>query len=169
MNEAAGATRRRRLEGAVDDLVPRALRRYREQLLYLVVGGWNTAFGYAVWALLEFSLHRYIHYLLIIVISYPFAIANAYMCYRYVVFRSRGRVLAELPRFSTVYLLTMAANLVVLPFLVKALPLSLYVIQALFTMVVVVVSYLGHKFFSFRGGQVNPLARQSTSPRDHGH
>ena len=30
--------------------------RRREQLLYLVVGGWNTVFGYAVWALLQLLL-----------------------------------------------------------------------------------------------------------------
>ena len=30
--------------------------RRREQVLYLVVGGWNTVFGYAVWALMQFLL-----------------------------------------------------------------------------------------------------------------
>jgi putative flippase GtrA len=132
-------------------------------VLYVAVGAWNTVFGYGVWAVLQYLLHPYLNYLLIVVLSYPIAVANAYVCYRYVVFRSRGRVLAELPRFSVVYLLTMVANLVVLPFLVRALPLSLYAIQALFTCAVVVVSYLGHKFISFRGGQVKGPRRQTSS------
>ena len=142
------------VERAADALVPRRLARYREQLQYLGVGVWNTLFGYCVWALLQYPLHDYINYLVIIVLSYPISIANAYVCYRYIVFRSHGRVWREVPRFSTVYLLTMAANLVVLPFLLRILPFNVYVVQALFTMAVVVVSYVGHRFFSFRGGQV---------------
>ena len=155
--------RRARLEGAVDRWVPRSLGRYREQLLYLAVGAWNTLFGYGVWALLQYLLHPYLNYLVIVVLSYPIAIANAYLCYRYLVFRSRGSVVRELPRFASIYLLTMAANLVALPFLVRLLPFNLYVIQAMFTALVVVASYLGHKFFSFRGRQVKAPGHQTTS------
>ena len=103
------------IERAADALVPRRLARYREQLQYLGVGAWNTLFGYCVWAVLQYTLHDYINYLLIIVLAYPISIANAYVCYRYIVFRSHGRVWREVPRFSTVYLLTMAANLLLLP------------------------------------------------------
>ena len=67
--------------------------RRREQLLYLVVGGWNTVFGYGVWALLQYLLGDHLHYLVVIVLSWPFAVLNAYLGYRYIVFRSRGPVL----------------------------------------------------------------------------
>jgi putative flippase GtrA len=149
------------IERAADALVPRRLARYREQLQYLGVGLWNTVFGYCVWALLQYVLHDYINYLLIVVLAYPISIANAYVCYRYIVFRSHGRVWREVPRFSTVYLLTMAANLLLLPLLLRILPFNIYVVQALFTMAVVVVSYFGHRFFSFRGGQVEGLGREN--------
>lgn len=163
----AGTTgRRARVEGAVDRIVPRSLGRYREQLLYLAVGAWNTLFGYGVWAMLQYLLHPYLNYLVIVVMSYPIAIANAYLCYRYLVFRSHGSVARELPRFSSVYLLTMAANLVALPFLLRLLPFNLYVIQAMFTGLVVVASYLGHKFFSFRGGQVEAPPEHQTTVLD---
>lgn len=154
MTRAAGTGACRTwVERTIDWIVPRSLGRYREQLLYLAVGAWNTLFGYGVWALLQYLLYPRVNYLVIVVLSYPIAIANAYVCYRYIVFRSHGSVLRELPRFSSVYLLTMAANLVALPILVRVLPLGLYAIQALFTIVVVILSYLGHRFFSFRGGQ----------------
>lgn len=163
MSGAGTAARRARVEGAVDRIVPRSLGRYREQLLYLAVGLWNTLFGYGVWAMLQYLLHPYLNYLVIVVLSYPIAIANAYLCYRYLVFRSHGSVARELPRFSSIYLLTMAANLVALPFLLRLLPFNLYVIQAMFTGFVVVASYLGHKFVSFRGGQVKAPGHQTTS------
>ena len=126
--------------------------RRREQVLYLVVGGWNTVFGYGAWALMQYLLGGYLHYLVVIVLAWPIAVLNAYLGYRYIVFRSRGPVLRELPRFSLVYLVTLVVNLALLPIALRVLPFSIYVVQALFTGVVVVCSYLGHKYFSFRGG-----------------
>lgn len=58
----------------------------REQILYLVVGGWNTVFGYMEWAVLQFLLGNYLHYLVIVVISWPIAVINAYLGYRYLIF-----------------------------------------------------------------------------------
>jgi len=123
---------------------------YREQILYLVIGGWNTLFGYAIWALLYFLLKDHLHYLIILVLSWPPAVANAYLGYRTVVFRSTGSVWREIPRFSLVYVITLVSALIALPILVRTLSFNLYVIQALYTGVVVVLSYLGHKYFSFR-------------------
>jgi len=71
--------------------------RRREQLLYLVVGGWNTVFGYGVWAALQFLLGNHLHYLVVVLISWPIAVLNAYLGYRYVVFRSRGSILRQAP------------------------------------------------------------------------
>src|SRR3954470_22951283 len=73
--------------------------RRREQVLYLVVGGWNTVFGYGVWALLQALLGNRLHYLVIVLIAWPIAVLNAYLGYRLVVFRSRGSILREFPRF----------------------------------------------------------------------
>ena len=124
--------------------------RRREQILYLVVGGWNTVFGYGVWAVLQYLLGSHLHYLVVVVLSWPLAVLNAYLGYRFLVFQSQGPLLAELPRFSLVYLATLIANLALLPLALNALPLSIYVIQALFTAAVVVISYVGHKYYSFR-------------------
>ena len=139
-----------------DRTVGRLVRLYphrREQILYLVVGGWNTVFGYGVWALMQFVLGDHLHYLVIVLLSWPIAVLNAYLGYRYIVFRSRGPLLRELPRFSTVYVATLLAPLVVLPLALAVLPFSIYVINGAFTCVVVVASYLAHRHFSFGGGR----------------
>lgn len=132
--------------------------RRREQLLYLVVGGWNTVFGYGIWALLQFLLGGTVHYLVIVLISWPIAVLNAYLGYRYLVFNSRGSILRELPRFSLVYVASLAVNLALLPIALRVLPFNIYVDQALFLGVVVVGSYVAHKYYSFGGGR----------PRDSG-
>jgi len=131
--------------------------RRREQILYLVVGGWNTLFGYGVWALMEYLLHDYFHYLVILILSWPFSVLNAYVCYRVFVFRSAGSVWRELPRFSLVYLATLCAGLLALPVLLRTLPFNIYVIQAGYTAVVVVLTYISHKFFTFGGDRRRPL------------
>jgi putative flippase GtrA len=127
--------------------------RRREQVLYLVVGGWNTVFGYGVWALLQFLLGDHLHYLVIVLIAWPIAVLNAYLGYRYVVFRSRGSVLREFPRFSLVYLVTLVVNLALLPVALNVLPFNIYVVQALLTAIVVVSSYLSHRYYSFGPGR----------------
>jgi putative flippase GtrA len=126
--------------------------RRREQVLYLVVGGWNTVFGYGVWALLQYLLGDHLHYLVIVLLAWPIAVLNAYLCYRHIVFRSRGPVLRELPRFSFVYLLALIVNVALLPVALRVLPLNIYLAQALLTVFVVVCGYLGHKYYSFRDG-----------------
>ena len=137
---------------------PRRLyRRRREQILYLVVGAWNTLFGYGVWALFEYVLHDYLHYLVILVLSWPFAVLNAYFCYRTFVFRSKDNVWRELPRFSLVYVVTLCSALLALPALLRVLPFNIYIIQAGYTAVVVVLSYLSHKFYSFGGNRKRPV------------
>lgn len=57
----------------------------------------------------------------------------------------------ELPRFSLVYVATLVGGLVALPVLLRTLGLNIYVTQAGYTAVVVALSYLAHKFFSFGG------------------
>jgi len=139
--------------------------RRREQILYLVFGGWNTVFGYGIWAVLQYALGAHLPYLVIVVVSWPIAVLNAYLVYRYLVFHSKGRVLTELPRFSLVYVLTLFVNLALLPVALRVLPFSIYVIQALFLSVVVVCSYLAHRYFSF-GRRRGARASHPTSDGD---
>lgn len=168
--EASGATRRARVERTADALVPGRFQAHGEKILYLAVGGWNTLFGYANFAALYAAFGDSVHVTLILVISYAISIANAYVCYRYIVFRSRGSVLREIPRFVGVYLVALAANLVILPLALRVLPLNAYVVQALFTAAVVVVSYFGHKHVSFRGGAAaGPGVDAPLVPREQGN
>jgi putative flippase GtrA len=126
--------------------------RRREQLLYLVVGGWNTLFGYGVWALMQYTLGHYLPYLVVLVLAWPFAVLNAYLGYRYIVFRSRAPIRTELPRFLVVYVATLGVALVLLPIGLRVLPFDIYFVQAFLTGVIVVCSYLSLKYFSFKGG-----------------
>ena len=156
----------RHLAGLRHSGLRRAVRFYfghREKLLYLVVGGWNTVFGYGIWALLQVLLGDHLPYLAVLLLAWPLAVLNSYVGFRYLVFRSRGPVPREFPRFSLVYVVTLAANLVVLPAALRVLPFNIYVVEGIFTGLVVVGTYVSHKHFSFRGSAAPPSVSPSST------
>jgi len=69
----------------------------REQILYLVVGGWNTLFGYGVFALLYHLLHdvagvpKIPGSMVALIVASVVGIANNYVLYRTVVFAVTAR------------------------------------------------------------------------------
>ena len=156
--------RREWVERGADRLIPSRFRRYREQILYLAAGGWNTLFGYAVFAALYAFSQHVLPLPVILVITYVIAVTNNYLLYRIVVFRSHAPIWRELPRFSIVYVVTLAVNLAVLPLALHALPLNAYAIQAVFTIVVVVASYGANKYFSFAHVSSSEAGEESNTP-----
>jgi putative flippase GtrA len=138
------------------DLVRNAMRKHREKLLYLVVGGWNTIFQYLCFSLLYYLLSGVLYSSAILLISYVLSSINGFLGFRYVVFQSRGHPLAEYLRFQLVYMPLLAINLVALPLLLKYTALNAYVVQAGFAVFSVVVGYVGNKYFAFRKHKALP-------------
>ena len=127
---------------------------HREKILYLVGGVWNTAFGYGAFAVLYLVCrHLGWHYLVALTIGQIFAILNAYLVYKFLVFRTRGPWLGELARFSTVYWIVFAVNVAALPALIRLLRWNPLAAQAVFTAVTVVGGYFAHSRFSFAAPQ----------------
>lgn len=122
----------------------------RQRLLYLLVGGWNTALGYASFALLYALLAATTGYAAVFVLSYAVSMLNAYWCYKTFVFRTSARFSSEFPRFALVYVATLVVNIAVFPSLKDALRLDPYLSQAVFTVFVVIVTYVLNKRFSFQ-------------------
>ena len=121
-----------------------------ERLRFLLVGGLNTAVGYGLFALVQWSVGRWISYFASLLIAHLCASLLAFVLYRRFVFRVSGNVVVDFLRFQTVYLIPLAANLVVLPILVAGLGWNVYLAQASIVIVTTIVSFLGHKYFSFR-------------------
>jgi putative flippase GtrA len=124
--------------------------------MFLAVGGWNTLFGYSVFALLYWLLSSEVSLVIIIIASYVLGVLNNFLTYKYLVFRTKGGHVREMGRFLVIYAPLLACNLVVLPLALKYLPLNAYVIQALYTLAVLVLTYVGHKYFTFRHRRENP-------------
>ena len=127
----------------------------RKQALYLGADKWNTVFGYGVFALFYRAGLRFgWSYLWALWMSQILAIANAYVSYKFLVFRTRGTWLMEFFRFSLVYWVILAANTFALPALVGGLGWRPLPAQAAFTVATVVASYLAHDRFSFSSSKI---------------
>lgn len=123
---------------------------HEEKIRYLLGGIYNTLFGYLAFAALLLLFERHLHYLVVLVISHVISVANAFIVYRRFVFKSTGRVLSEYLRFNLVYLVAFLFNIAALPFLVEIAGMTPLKGQAVITVVTVILSYVGHKYFSFR-------------------
>ncbi len=127
-------------------------------LRFILVGVWNTIFGYAAFVLLDALFSRLLpghplSYMVALVVANVVAILNAFIFHRTFTFQSRVRgaaILGELVRFSSTYLFTFILSLFLLPAFVEILGFSARVAGALVLLVCMVVSYIGHSRFSFR-------------------
>src|SRR5665648_1003128 len=125
------------------------LRVVRDQrVACLAVGAINTVVGYLSFAAFLVIVGQ--RYLAALVCAHVVSVLIAFVLYRLVVFRVRGHVLADLWRFETVYLSGLAVNFVLLPGLVEIAHLPVLLAQALIVLVTSVMSWVGHKHYSFR-------------------
>ena len=121
-----------------------------ERLRFLAIGAYNTFFGIACfWLLQEFIPS--LHYLISLILVSELSVINAFAGHRYVVFKSQSRMLPELGRFHLVYASSMLlgmATTIALVELLRFRPTWANVVSVIAT---VIISYIAHKKFTFRG------------------
>ena len=138
---------------------------------YLLVGAFNTGFGYSLFAVLNYTLQSLgsYSYMLASLLSNLIAITIAFLGYKWFVFKTKGNYLREWIRCMGVYgsgmLLTLAGLPVLVPllrrFMLPQPQAAPYLAAAIMAIVVVIVSFFGHKHISF----AESGTAQSGSPR----
>lgn len=123
-----------------------------EKVRFLAVGGTNTVVGFLLFAAFQYWIFRDIPfgYLISLVLSYAIAIVLAFILYRRFVFRVSGHVVRDFIRFVGVYAVSIGINFLALPVLVEFAGIPPVLAQAIVLVCTTVVSFLGHKYFSFR-------------------
>lgn len=131
-------------------LIKRLLR--DERIRFLLVGGFNTVFGYALFVVFELLIGRTLGYFVSLYAAYVVAVVVAFLLHRHFTYRvtGTGNVIIDLLRFASVSLVALAVNTVALPVLVELAGLQPIVAQAIIVVVTTLISYFGHKLFSFR-------------------
>jgi putative flippase GtrA len=126
------------------------IERHKQKIMYLIVGMWNTAFGYGLFAGLYYLLSKSMHYNVILFICYVVSTINAYLLYKFFVFRTKGNLVRGYLRFSVVYVYAYLGNMLILFALKRFTSVDLYLGQAISVVVIVLISYMSHKKYTFK-------------------
>ena len=130
---------------------------------YLIVGVWNTLFGYACYALCVALYSRVLaaRYLpltvdLASITATPIGVTMSFLCYKQIVFRTKGNYLREWLRCLTVYGSATLPGLFALPVITRALQqfascrtIAPYLAGAVVMGLTTIYTYFAHKNFSF--------------------
>ncbi|MGD1237787.1 GtrA family protein [Mycobacterium seoulense] len=130
-----------------------------QRVAFLVVGAINTVVGFGIFVACSETLGNLVDHrfgkvagsVVTVGITHVLALLFAFVMHRRFVFRVRGHVLRDLVRFWSVYLTSTGINFVVLPVLVE-LGVNRIPAQAIILACTTLVSYFGHRYFSFRRG-----------------
>jgi putative flippase GtrA len=140
-------------------------------LRYLLVGGWNTVFGYTCFFLIN-------RWLSAVITTYPYILAGlasslinitvAFLGYKWFVFRTKGNYLREWVRTLSIYSGSILISTLALAPLVGLIRHTTryqteapYIAGGIVAVFTVIVSFFGHKHFSFR--KTLPATEESQS------
>lgn len=124
--------------------------RQYEVFAYLAAGGWNTLFGIGLYSFVYWLWADKIHYMLLAFFVNIAAISNAFLCYKIFVFRTRGNWLKEYLRCYLVYGGGSLAGMGLLWLFATLFKMNPAIANIFAAVLVVIASYFGHKYFSFR-------------------
>jgi putative flippase GtrA len=134
------------------------IRLFRDQrVAFLIVGVINTVIGFGIFVVCSVTVGHTVDQrsgklagtLVTVAISHVLSVLFAFVMHRRFVFRVQGHVLRDLLRFWSVYLTGLGINAVALPLLVE-LGMQRIPAQAIIVAATTLLSYFGHRHFSFR-------------------
>ena len=118
-----------------------------QRVRFLIVGGINTAVGYGTFATVIFLGG---HYFLANFIATAVGVTVSYFLNKYFTFRQYKKSFTEILRFISVYLFSFILGNIILYVLVDIVSISPYLAGALNLIFTTLISWFGHKYFSFR-------------------
>lgn len=121
-----------------------------QRVLFLMVGGANTAFSTALFAGLVLLFGPSVPAVVSLGIAWVVSLVLVFFVYRRLVFRVTGNGWRDFLRFTSVNVGSLLLNAAALALLADVLGLPPIPTQIVITVLVVVFNYVGHRYFSFR-------------------
>lgn len=118
-----------------------------QRVRFLIVGGINTAVGYGAFAVCIFVG---MHYIAAHVAATVIGTTCSYILNKYFTFRQYKKSAAEVFRFVLVYALSFMTGVMFLYIMVSKLSLNAYAAGMANLVFTTIISWFGHKYFSFR-------------------
>jgi len=117
---------------------------------YLLVGLVNTCFGYVVGIGTYLFFENVLHIVSIAILINIITISFSFTTYKVFVFRTDGEWLKEYFRSYTVYGFAALISIFTLWVLIAEAGTNIYFAQAATIVITVTISYLGHRYFTFK-------------------
>lgn len=128
--------------------------RHGEKLRFLVVGIWNTLFSVAVvWILdqlIPYDPHSIIQKQLVLTVSWLILVTHNFFTFKLLVFRTKGNWWREYARMYVIYAATFIVQSLLMQVISYVFDLSVFWANLPTIFVVTIMSYVGHKYFTFR-------------------
>ena len=118
----------------------------KQEIRFLFVGGLNTLVGYGIYAILLFLI---VNYLIANTISTVLGVLHSYLWNRFFTFKSKEKAGKELLKFVLVYIISYLIGMVSLYCFTGLLKLSPYIAGLINLIFTTLISWFGHKYFSF--------------------
>ncbi|MGM9472055.1 GtrA family protein [Pseudarthrobacter sp. YS3] len=132
-----------------------------QRIAFLLVGGANTAFSTGLFIVLALTFPHAPSFILLSV-SWTVSLVAVFFVYRTLVFRVKGHVWLDLGRFALVNLTSLLVNIGLLSLFADLLQFPRIPTQLAITLLSVIISYFGHRHFSFR--RKHPPEQPQTAP-----
>lgn len=117
---------------------------------YLVIGTINTLFGYWIGIGSYFLFYKKFGIFFVGIIANILSITFTYTCYKFFLFKTKGKFLSELIKSFLNYSFAGLLSILTLWILVEILKINIFLSQFLILPLIFVVSYFGNKFYVFK-------------------
>jgi putative flippase GtrA len=143
-----------RLPGLLGEPLFDLYERHGDKMRFLVVGVWNTLFGIMMlWVLdrtIPYDPDSMLQKQLVLTLNWVINVTHNFFTFKLIVFRTRGNWIAEYLRMYVTYTVTFVVQSVITLTVSQVFGLSVFWASLPAIAVVVVMSYLGHRHFTFR-------------------
>lgn len=120
-----------------------------DKLRFLLVGGYNAAFSYVIFAIALFLLGQE-HYQLCVALQWIISSVFSFVNQKVFVFCTKGHWIKEYLKCCTTWLVSYFLNAVILELIVKYVSKNVYIDQLVSIFIVSVVTYVLFKYFAFK-------------------
>lgn len=117
---------------------------------YFYVAVWNTIFGYFTSIFVYKLIINFSNIILVSVIANIISISMSFLMYKIIVFKTSGNWFKEYLKCYIVYGASALISILVLWIYFEHFQMNIWVAQALTLLTTLIISYLGHKKFTFK-------------------
>ncbi len=120
-----------------------------QKIKYLLVGSYNTLFGYLTFVLIFYNFSDVASHSLLLGMTHFIAVTHNFFTYKRWVFNVKENLLKNYFKFHQVCFLLYIINLILFLCFTKMMNVNLYFAQGLILIIIIILGYFMNKSYSF--------------------